>query len=85
MFDLRLKFGIKKPEYFASHAFSSSRLHKRGVMSSWMIIVDAVSTVLKISAEEIEKALFLVPQISTDFIPGMTKIESRGDLINRRW
>ena len=50
-----------------------------------MMIVDEVSVVLEISAEEIKQAPLLVILFSSDFIPGMAKTEFRRGLPDRKW
>lgn len=74
--DLRLKFGMEKMEYTERTCIIVIELKGQSTGSILVgTVVDSVSEVLNIKAEEIENTPSFGTKISTDYILGMAKME----------
>lgn len=71
--DLRLKFGMPSQEVSRKTCIIVVRVQRRDAAVIMGIIVDEVSEVVEIGAEEIESAPAFGTQIDTSFILGMAK------------
>jgi len=73
--DLRLKFGLPETDYTDRTCISVIEINGQNGTILVGIVVDAVSEVLNIKAEEIEPAPAFGAQLDTGFILGMAKTE----------
>ncbi|HHT9126877.1 MAG TPA: chemotaxis protein CheW [Candidatus Brocadiia bacterium] len=71
--DLRLKFGLSKTEYTKETCIIVVDVQNTLVG----IVVDTVSEVVDVNAEEIEQAPRMGQRVNTDFILGLAKIKDR--------
>ncbi|MCF8028982.1 MAG: chemotaxis protein CheW [Desulfobacteraceae bacterium] len=74
--DLRLRFGMESAEVSRKTCIIVVQVTKADVSVTMGIVVDEVSEVLEIAAEEIEPAPGFGTQVETAFILGMAKTES---------
>jgi purine-binding chemotaxis protein CheW len=72
--DLRTKFGMERAEQTEQTCIIVVEIYRDGRKFNTGIIVDKVSEVLSIGAENIEKAPSFGEAVNTDFILGMGKI-----------
>lgn len=74
--DLRLRFGMEEAEVSRKTCIIVVQVTKADVSVTMGIVVDEVSEVLEISAEEIEPPPGFGTQVETAFILGMAKTEN---------
>ncbi len=74
--DLRLRFGMETAEVSRKTCIIVVQVAKAETSVTMGIVVDEVSEVLEISAEEIEPAPGFGTQVETSFILGMAKTEN---------
>jgi purine-binding chemotaxis protein CheW len=72
--DLRLKFGMQELEYTERTSIIVVEVAGRGGQVQIGIVVDAVSEVVNIKADEIEDTPTFGTKLDTDYILGMAKI-----------
>jgi len=73
--DLRLRFGIDAIDYTERTCIIVVEVHGSAGTVQIGIVVDAVSEVLNINGEDIEKTPTFGSKLNTDYILGMVKIE----------
>ena len=73
--DLRLRFGMEEIEYTERTCIIVVEIAGQAVTIQTGIVVDAVSEVLNIKAEEIEDTPTFGIKLDTDYILGMAKME----------
>lgn len=73
--DLRLRFGIDAIDYTERTCIIVVEVHGSAGTVQIGIVVDAVSEVLNINGEDIEKTPTFGSKLNTDYILGMAKIE----------
>ena len=75
--DLRLKFGMEGKENTERTCIIVMQVARQGRQVTTGIIVDEVSEVLDVKAEQIEPPPSFGTSVETEFILGMGKIESK--------
>ncbi len=73
--DLRMRFGMQEIEYTERTCIIVVEIDSRAGIIQIGIVVDAVSEVLNIKAEEIEDTPTFGTQLDTEYILGMAKME----------
>ncbi len=73
--DLRLKFGMEEIEYTERTTIIVVEVGLHSGLVEIGIVVDSVSEVVNIKAEEIEKTPAFGSSLNTDYILGMAKLE----------
>ncbi len=73
--DLRLKFGMEKSDYTERTCIIVVDLKSQGADILIGVVVDSVSEVLNIKADEIEDTPTFGTRLDTDYILGMAKME----------
>jgi purine-binding chemotaxis protein CheW len=74
--DLRLRFGMEAMDYTERTCIIVVEIDYEAGQTMIGVVVDSVSEVLNIKAEEIEDTPTLGAKLKTDYILGMAKIES---------
>jgi purine-binding chemotaxis protein CheW len=75
--DLRLKFGFAEQAYTERTSIVVVEVNLTGGKVLMGLVVDAVSEVLNISADEIEDTPAFGQDVSTDYMKGMAKVKGR--------
>jgi purine-binding chemotaxis protein CheW len=75
--DLRLRFGLEESEYTERTCIIVVEIQSSKGRIQTGIVVDSVSEVLNIRAEEIEDTPSFGTSLETDYILGMAKVEGR--------
>ena len=73
--DLRLRFGLEEAEYTDKTCIIVVEIYENGTNAQIGVIVDSVSEVLNITAEDLEETPKFGMSLNTDYILGMAKKE----------
>jgi purine-binding chemotaxis protein CheW len=75
--DLRLKFGLPAQEYTERTCIIVVEVATAGRRLMLGIVVDSVSDVLSVTAEELEQTPDFGERVSTDYMRAMAKVKGR--------
>ena len=75
--DLRLKFGFAEQDYTERTSIIVVEVNLAGGKVLMGVVVDAVSEVLSISADEVEETPSFGQDVCTDYMSGMAKVKGR--------
>jgi purine-binding chemotaxis protein CheW len=79
--DLRLKFGFPPQEYTERTSIIVVEVNLAGGRALMGIVVDSVSDVMGITAEEIEEPPEFGDRISTDYMKGIAKVKGKVEIL----
>lgn len=79
--DLRLKFGFPAQEYTERTSIIVVEVNLAGGRALMGIVVDTVSDVMGITAEEIEETPEFGDRISTDYMKGIAKVKGKVEIL----
>lgn len=79
--DLRLKFGFPFQEYTERTSIIVVEVNLAGSRALMGIVVDSVSDVMGIAAEEIEETPDFGDRISTDYMKGIAKVKGKVEIL----
>ena len=75
--DLRLRFGMSAADYTERTCIIVVEIQGEAATIQIGIVVDAVSEVMNIKAEEVEEAPSFVTKVETDYILGMANMDGQ--------